>query len=1099
MEYAIYALYAIVAGLAIYAASQMKAPKTRPASLDEFNIPTAEEGREYPVLYGTDWFTDPNVVWYGDLGVETETESHVKTRKYSLGLHMEFFQGQADALLELRADDRTYFSSYTDSPGTISIDEPNLFGGKRDRGGIVGDIDVLFGEEDQEVNDYLLSVLPGPIPAMRGVTGLIFRQVYMTANNPFVAPHSARWSRVYSGWKDNNCWYPEKVEIPCNCEEIDLDFTVIVLLMGEDFVDSSQFNRPVDSQSDEEHADGMAISDAQSSDFGSSFHSDGASGSFFGNMLVLSSQQPPDPNDGPPIAFTGKLTMEGWVFPESGCEGTMFGMYDHTTISGTAITVRRNASGYVEIVKMANTVSETVFTSDDTIPIDYWSFVRVTRDADDSWHVSLGDEFGCTPQSQTFTLGGLIIGDFGRAVVMGRRNGVVRYDIWTGYVDRIRFTDGLARTNNVAFFPPPGQLIVDDSGEDPSGACPDPDMNPAHVYYDVITNDMHGMNRPIAEVDDDSFRVAADTFRAECFGVTVKLNRQGTSSEFMHALEEVTDSVCDIDPISGLWYCTPIRADYDPDDLPTFDESNIVAIEDFTSHAYGNLVSRVIVKYKDPDTAKPAETRWDNPATYGAQGSRLVIDTFQAPQIRRHKLAARICAREGKKRSHELRAFTAKVNRDGYGLRRGSVVKIFWDKLGMAGVICRVIAVNYGNLKNREIKLALVEDIYGLPDSSYIEQETSQWVPPSFTATPLQLQAAFELPRWYLYEALGYVETDALDDDVGYGMAIGARTADQGLLTGYDLWHNVNSGTYTQERLDCDFVETAVLDGEFDSTTAVEITFEDSFLATFMPIVTGSLLAARVKVGDLLLLVDAVDTGIAEFVRVASIEWLIEDKLLVTRGHLDTTPKQVWPDATVIYRMPESGVLQDDEQYVEDDDVGYALLTTTSQQVLDIDAAIGMLVTMEARAFRPIPPASLMIVEEGEEGVQWPSLVEGPFHCFWIDRNRFTQTDEVIQTQSPVEPELGEEGVTYNAYAYNDDNDMLIDSATGITSVGSGAEWNPDIAEGVRVRIEVESERDGYVSFQRQIRTFNYLTTSGLRDSGGRTILDSGRRTIQES
>ena len=38
--------------------------------LDEFDIPTAEEGRPIPVLFGTVLVKGPNVVWSGDLDVD---------------------------------------------------------------------------------------------------------------------------------------------------------------------------------------------------------------------------------------------------------------------------------------------------------------------------------------------------------------------------------------------------------------------------------------------------------------------------------------------------------------------------------------------------------------------------------------------------------------------------------------------------------------------------------------------------------------------------------------------------------------------------------------------------------------------------------------------------------------------------------------------------------------------------------------------------------------------------------------------------------------------------------------------------------------------
>ncbi len=41
----------------------------KPAGLEEFQAPTAQEGREIPVLFGTRDLNGPNVVWYGDLDV----------------------------------------------------------------------------------------------------------------------------------------------------------------------------------------------------------------------------------------------------------------------------------------------------------------------------------------------------------------------------------------------------------------------------------------------------------------------------------------------------------------------------------------------------------------------------------------------------------------------------------------------------------------------------------------------------------------------------------------------------------------------------------------------------------------------------------------------------------------------------------------------------------------------------------------------------------------------------------------------------------------------------------------------------------------------
>lgn len=45
-------------------------PEQPPPSTEDINVPTAEEGRPIPVVFGRVLVTGSNVVWYGDLGYE---------------------------------------------------------------------------------------------------------------------------------------------------------------------------------------------------------------------------------------------------------------------------------------------------------------------------------------------------------------------------------------------------------------------------------------------------------------------------------------------------------------------------------------------------------------------------------------------------------------------------------------------------------------------------------------------------------------------------------------------------------------------------------------------------------------------------------------------------------------------------------------------------------------------------------------------------------------------------------------------------------------------------------------------------------------------
>lgn len=61
----------IMAALAYVLAPKPKKPKVgagrKPLTLEQFDIPTAEEGRPIQVLFGKKYVASSNVVWYGHL------------------------------------------------------------------------------------------------------------------------------------------------------------------------------------------------------------------------------------------------------------------------------------------------------------------------------------------------------------------------------------------------------------------------------------------------------------------------------------------------------------------------------------------------------------------------------------------------------------------------------------------------------------------------------------------------------------------------------------------------------------------------------------------------------------------------------------------------------------------------------------------------------------------------------------------------------------------------------------------------------------------------------------------------------------------------
>ncbi len=78
---------ALATSLVVTVVGELLRPKqnpmnAKPSSLDDFDVPTAEEGRTIPVICGKVKIDGPNVTWYGDLGV-VPLKKKVKTGLFS--------------------------------------------------------------------------------------------------------------------------------------------------------------------------------------------------------------------------------------------------------------------------------------------------------------------------------------------------------------------------------------------------------------------------------------------------------------------------------------------------------------------------------------------------------------------------------------------------------------------------------------------------------------------------------------------------------------------------------------------------------------------------------------------------------------------------------------------------------------------------------------------------------------------------------------------------------------------------------------------------------------------------------------------------------
>lgn len=139
--------------------------------------------------------------------------------KYYMGLHMGLCRGPLDVLREIRVGNKRAWAGNITTSTEIQIDQPELFGGEEQEGGIQGTLAILMGEATQPRHARLAQMLGGLVSAFRGVATTYFDGL-VCAMSPYPKEWSFRVRRITKGWHNDAPWYPEKAAIKMGTRKI---------------------------------------------------------------------------------------------------------------------------------------------------------------------------------------------------------------------------------------------------------------------------------------------------------------------------------------------------------------------------------------------------------------------------------------------------------------------------------------------------------------------------------------------------------------------------------------------------------------------------------------------------------------------------------------------------------------------------------------------------------------------------------------------------------------------------------------------------------------------------------------------------------------
>jgi hypothetical protein len=563
-------------------------------------------------------------------------------------------------------------------------------------------------------------------------------------------------------------------------------------------------------------------------------------------------------------------------------------------------------------------------------------------------------------------------------------------------------------------------------------------MNPAHIIFECATNNVWGRGLPRALMDDAGFRAAADKLYTEGLGLCLRWNRQDDIDRFVQLVVDHIGGVVHIDRRTGLLTLRLMRADYDPAALPVWTFSNgLIDITEDQASSSDTMYNEIIVEFNDPLLDKIGQVRVQNLASFQSLGT-LISQTTQYLGCSTAALALRLAQRDLELNSGELRRLTLKFNRSAWQIAPGDVIRISAPTRGIDNMILRVGEVEEDKLTGEAITVKAVQDVFALPDTSFIEPQESFFKPPDRSAHVITERMIGEMTYYDLSDNFPAANVAALATDTGL-LKIFARQP-SGAAVQYDVQSRTDGEADLVTRNTAGFDSTAVL------------TASAGYYDTVLHFTSGTMML-NVGLGGALLVDD-------EYMRVDALD-LVAGTVTVARGVADTIPATHASGARLWFQtaMPTG----DFRDYSSGELIHVRLLSRTTSQTLDPIYAYIDDLTIGGRQGRPYPPGNVTV--NGDPfGV--PHTTTGDIDILWAHRDR------IIEGNTLLEHGAGstgpEPGTTYTVRVYGPDGVALLRTATGISGTSYSYATGDAIADGDPgvIWFELESVRDGLVSWQ---------------------------------
>lgn len=559
------------------------------------------------------------------------------------------------------------------------------------------------------------------------------------------------------------------------------------------------------------------------------------------------------------------------------------------------------------------------------------------------------------------------------------------------------------------------------------------DANPAHVIRECLTNSEWGMGYQDSDIDETSFRAAAERYFVEKMGISLLWDKGTDLETFIQEVLRHVDSALSVSRSTGLFILTPIRSDYVVQ--ANWDESNISEVQNPNILATSELSNSVTVKFFNRINNRDDAVTVSDTAMIQTMGENINANINYVGFTNRTN-ALKAAWRDLKALSTPFFSCTLVVaDQNANNVEVGDVILFSWAEWNIVEMPLRINKISYGDGIDNRIRFQCTEDIYSTPTVVPVTSSVTQWTDPSQPPVNVQEVTSQEVPYVEVVKFQGQLDTDtklAADPDIGYVFAAAARPS---FAINATMWRDDGAG-YTDVDI-LDFSPFGKLRDSLDYTT------------TTMKL-SDSIDLSEVVVGEYFMIGEGRND--TEFCRVDSVD-VVNSIITMGRGCYDTPPKKHLSGSSVFFFQQYYGV--DENEHVTGETINVKVTPISGSGSGSLLSAEEVSTTLDQRAYRPFSPGDFQV---NANSYDFSIDYTGILTITWVGRDRTQQTTGTIQdhTAGNIGPEVG---VTYRVRGYLDD----VLEHTEDPAV-SGTTWTPSGAG--LVRVEVDALRDGVYSYQ---------------------------------